>query len=60
MQLARFLIGGLSTVWTETYAYSLNGIHFGDFDVICQTAKLKLPPNIPHIWYLLIHGPQHS
>ena len=27
MQLARFLIGGLSTVWKETHAYSLNGVH---------------------------------
>ena len=27
MQLARFLIGGLSTVWKETHAYSLIGIH---------------------------------
>ena len=27
MQLARFLIGGLSTVWKETHAYTLNGVH---------------------------------
>ena len=27
MQLARFLIGGLSTVWKATHAYSLNGVH---------------------------------
>ena len=27
MQLVRFLIGILSTVWKETHAYSLNGVH---------------------------------
>ena len=26
---------------------------YGDFYEICQTAKLKAPPNEPRIWYLL-------
>ena len=38
----------LSTVWKETHAYSLNGIHLSW--LIRQTAKLKSPPNIPRIW----------
>ena len=27
MQLARFLIVVMSTVWKETHAYSINGVH---------------------------------
>ena len=40
-----FYLAVLSTVWKETHAYSLNGIHL--ICVIRQTAKLKSPPNIP-------------
>ena len=51
----------LSTVWKETHAYSLNGVlliwrYLRDF-AKGQTAKLKPPPNMPHIQYhsLILH-----
>ena len=43
-------MAALSTVWKETHAYSLNGIHL-IWQYLHDLPKLKLPPNIPRIWY---------
>ena len=48
MLLVKFYLAFLSTVWKETNAYSLNGIHLiwqYSIYVIRQTVKLKLPQN---------------
>ena len=53
MLLARFLIGGLSTVYKETHAYSLNGVH-----LIWQCLHDSQPPTKytyhVRIWYYVI------
>ena len=46
MQLARFLFGDLSTVWKETHAYSLNGVHL-------IWRSIRDSPNIPCIRYVV-------